>query len=313
MDYFLCMDAFVRVAEVGNFSEVARQLNVSKSVVTSRIQQLEEFVGVPLFHRTTRNVSLSESGMAYFDECSQLLAKANQIVDQMRNCRHSPSGLLRVHAIPGFVLNHFSAFLGRFTERYPAINLDLVVNDLVIDPVREGFDCALQLFSPISEELVQRKLFPIHRLFCASPTYIRRHPAITRPEDLTHHNLGLYSRYPTRDKWLFSNEHETIELALTPKIKTNSVHFLRDIARDGQAIVCLPTIVAAQDIIRGDLVPLVANYQLPKYWMSAVYPHTQRNAVKLKLFLDQLFQEFHSPPWDEALARHGAHAIAMNP
>lgn len=304
MDYFLCMDAFVRVAEVGNFSEVARQLNVSKSVVTSRVQQLEEFIGVPLFHRTTRNVSLSESGQAYFDECSQLLAKANQIVEQMRNARHSPSGLLRVHAIPGFVLCHFSGFLRRFSERYPDINFDLVVNDLVIDPVREGFDCALQLFSPISEELVQRKLFPIHRVFCASPEYIASHTPITVPQDLMAHQLGLYSRYPTRDKWIFSNGEEEIELALTPKIKTTSVHFLRDIALDGLAVVCLPTIVASRFIINGQLIPLISNYRLPQYWMSAVYPHTQRNAVKLKLFLDQLCQEFGTPPWDEALAAH---------
>lgn len=306
MDHFLSMDAFVRVAEVGSFAEVARQLNVSKSVVTTRIQQLEEFVGVPLFHRSTRNVRLSEVGEVYYDECSNLVAKANEVVDHMRQFRGSPTGVLRVHGIPGFVLGHMADFLLKFKAKNPGITFDFVVNDLVIDPVKEGFDCALQIFAPISEELIQKKLFPVRRVFCASQAYLDANTPILHPLDLVQHPLGLYSRYPTKDKWSFDDGYELVETELKPMIRTNAVHFLKEIAMASGAVVCLPTIVAAKEILAGNLVPVLRGYQMPHYWLSAVYPKTQRNSIKLKLFLEQVSEEFaESPPWDMDLVAKG--------
>lgn len=311
MDHFLSMDAFVRVAEVGSFVEVARQLNVSKSVITTRVQQLEEFVGAPLFHRSTRNVRLSEIGEAYFDECAQVVAHANQVVDQMRQFKASPTGILRIHAIPGLVLGHMAGSLLRFQEQHPSINFDFVVNDLVIDPVKEGFDCALQIFAPISEDLVQKKLFPIRRVFCASPAYLESHAPIVHPLNLQEHKLGLYSRYPTKDKWVFDDGFERMELELKPHVRSNSVHFLKDIAIESGAVVCLPTIVAATEIMAGRLVPVLRGYRLPFYWLSAVFPKTQRNSIKVRLFLDHIIRDFAaSPPWDIELVKAG-HLPAM--
>src|SRR5437870_5401956 len=169
MDRFLSIEAFVRVADTQSFAEAARQMRVAKSVITTRVQQLEDFVGAPLFHRTTRNVRLSEIGSAYYRECAELVGRANALVDDMRTMKGSPTGLLRVHALPGFVLGHLAKLLREFQERYPGIVLDLVVNDAVIDPVKEGYDCALQIFPASSEELVARHLFPVRRIFCASP------------------------------------------------------------------------------------------------------------------------------------------------
>lgn len=166
MDRFQSIDAFVRVAESSSFADVARQLGVSKSVITSRVQQLEEFVGAPLFHRTTRHVRLSEMGELFYKECADLIARANGLVDQMRDSRDTPTGTLRIHALPGFVLGHMAHVLSRFQNLYPGIAIDLTVNDAVVDPVKEGFDCALQIFPPASEDLIERRLFQVHRIFC---------------------------------------------------------------------------------------------------------------------------------------------------
>lgn len=303
MDYFNCLDAFVRVAEVGNFAEVSRQLGVSRSVITTRIKQLESHVGVPLFHRSTRSVSLSQVGQSYYDECAQLVARANEIVDGMRSARRSPSGLLRVHGLPGLVLGHMAGFLREFSERYPGIYFDFVVNDAIVDPVKEGFDCALQLFAPISEDLVQRKLFPVHRLFCASPAYLSGHASIDHPLDLQEHTLGLYSRYPIKDKWLFEKACERVDVCLSPTFKSNSIHFLKEIALENMGVVCLPSFVCSKEILAGTLAPVLGEYWLSSYWLSAVYPKTQRNSVRLKLFLDELTLAFPSPPsWDIELA-----------
>ena len=302
MDRFQSIDAFVRVAESSNFADVARQLGVSKSVITSRVQQLEEFVGAPLFHRTTRHVRLSEIGELFYKECADLIARANGLVDQMRDSRVTPTGTLRIHALPGFVLGHMAHLLSQFQNQYPGIAIDLTVNDTVVDPVKEGFDCALQIFPPASEDLIERRLFQVRRIFCASPDYLAAHPQISEPEDLQCHRLGLYSRYPSRDRWIFTGTDRQVILDLKPALRTNSVHMLRDYAIDGGGVVCIPTIVAAEAIVTGKLKLLIENYQLSHFWFSAVFPKTQRNMFKLRLFLDHITSSFSEiPPWDHAL------------
>jgi len=302
VDTFQSIDAFVRVAEAFRFADVARQLGVSKSVITSRVQQLEEFVGAPLFHRTTRHVRLSEIGELFHKECADLIARANGLVDQMRDSRVAPTGTLRIHALPGFVLGHMAHLLNEFQNAYPGIAIDLTVNDAVVDPIKEGFDCALQIFPPASEELIERRLFQVRRVFCAAPDYLAQHPLINQPEDLLHHRLGLYSRYPSRDRWIFNGTARQVILDLKPALRTNSVHMLRDYAIDGGGVVCIPTIVAADAVADGQLSLLLPDFQLSHFWFSAVYLKTQRNMFKLRLFLDHITRSFSEiPPWDSAM------------
>ncbi|HJW11197.1 MAG TPA: LysR family transcriptional regulator [Albitalea sp.] len=308
MDRFLSIEAFVRVAQTQSFVEAARQLRLSKSVVTTRVQQLEELLGGPLFHRTTRAVRLSEMGQAFLRDCSEVVNRTNEIVDSMREVRGSPAGLLRVHALTGFVLGHLAQLLRDFQERYPQIMLDLFVSDAVIDPVKQGFDVALQIFPPSSEELVSRRLFPVRRVFCASPDYLKRRGTPKHPRDLYGHRLGLYSGYPTRDRWVFHREgKEPIAIELKPMLMSNSVHLLRDYGCEHAGIVCLPTLVASDAVCQGKLKVVLAEYQLSSFWLSAVYPRTQRGAFKLKLFIETLAASFAGgePPWDHALIERG--------
>ncbi len=306
MDRFLAIDAFVRVAETQSFVEAARQMRVSRSVVTARIQQLEAFVGAPLFHRNTRSVRLSELGQAFLRDCVELVGRTNEVVDQMREVTTSPTGRLRVHALPGFVLGHLAQVLQRFQTRYPQIVLDMIVNDAAIDPVKEGFDCALQIFPPRSEELISKKLFPVRRVFCATPEYVRRHGLPRHPRDLMGHRIGWYSGYPTRERLAFHGAAETVQLELKPVLLTNSVHLLREYALENAGIVCIPTLVAADAILDGRLRLMLPEFPLSAFWLSVFYPTTVRSALKLKLFLDVLEQNFAGPPpWDEALIGRG--------
>lgn len=307
MDRFLAIDAFVRVAETQSFVEAARQMRVSRSVVTTRIQQLEAFVGAPLFHRNTRSVRLSELGQAFLRDCVELVGRTNEVVDQMREVTTSPTGRLRVHALPGFVLGHLAQVLQRFQERYPQIVLDMIVNDAAIDPVKEGFDCALQIFPPRSEELVSKKLFPVRRVFCATPEYVRRHGLPRHPRDLLGHRIGWYSGYPTRERLAFHGEAGTVQLELKPVLLTNSVHLLREYALEHAGIVCLPTLVASEAVLNGRLRLMLPEHPISSFWLSVFYPSTVRSALKLKLFLDVLEQGFAGvlPPWDRPLLERG--------
>ncbi|WP_280156301.1 LysR family transcriptional regulator [Piscinibacter sp. XHJ-5] len=308
MDRFLSIEAFVRVAQAQSFAEAARQLRLSKSVVTTRVQQLEELLGGPLFHRTTRAVRLSEMGQAFFRDCHELVNRTNEVVDQMREVGGTPAGLLRVHALTGFVLGHLAQLLAEFQERYPQIHLDLFVSDAVIDPVKQGFDVALQIFPPSSEELVSRRLFPVRRIFCASPDYLKRRGTPKHPRDLFGHRLGLYSGYPTRDRWVFHRDgDEPVMLDLKPTLMSNSVHLLREYGCEHAGIVCLPTLVASEWIAKGQLKVILADFQLSSFWLSAVYPRTQRGAFKLRLFIESLAASFAGgePPWDKVLIDRG--------
>jgi DNA-binding transcriptional LysR family regulator len=302
VDRFSAIETFVRVAESRSFAEAARQLRLSRSVVTARIQQLEAFVGAPLFHRNTRSVQLSEFGQTFLRDCTELVGRTNEVVDQMRDVTTSPRGRLRIHALPGFVLGHLARVLQEFQERYPQIVLDIVVNDAAIDPVKEGFDCALQIFPPRSEELISKKLFPVRRVFCASPDYMKRHGTPRLPRDLKGHRIGWYSGYPTRERLVFHGPGEPVSLDLQPVLLTNSVHLLREYALEHAGIVCLPTLVATEAVLSGSLRLVLAEHQLSSFWLSIFYPTTVRTSLKLKLFLEALSASFSGvPPWDKAL------------
>jgi DNA-binding transcriptional LysR family regulator len=330
MDRFLAIDAFVRVAEARSFAEAARQMRVSRSVVTARIQQLEQFVGAPLLHRNTRSVRLSDLGQTFLRDCIELVGRTNEVVDQMREVTTSPVGRLRVHALPGFVLGHLAQLLQEFQARYPQIVLDIVVNDAAIDPVKEGFDCALQIFPPRSEELVSRKLFPVRRVFCATPMYLRRYGVPREPRDLLRHRLGWYSGYPTRERVAFypraasaapaapaasagsadtakaAARKPTVSLELKPTLLTNSVHLLREYAAEHAGIVCLPTLVASPAVLAGEFVLVLPKTQLSSFWLSVFYPQAARSSLKLKLFVEALVKSFAgTPPWDAALIDKG--------
>jgi DNA-binding transcriptional LysR family regulator len=307
MDRFEVIETFVRVAQTQSFAEAARQLRVAKSVVTGRIKQLEEHVGAPLFHRSTRVVRLSDTGHVFLRDCMDLIARGNDVMDRMREARVGPAGILRVHALTGFVLGHFASLLRVFQVNYPDIRLELIVSDNVVDPVQAGVDCALQIFPAASTALVSRPLFAVRRVFCATPGYLRTHGTPESPRELHEHALGLYSGYPTRDRWTFHHAgRASLTIYMRAALLTNSVHLLREYALEDAGIVCLPTLVAGDEILEGHLQVVLPEHQLSSFALSAVYAATSRNAFKLKLFIEHIAAAFTPvPPWDAALVARG--------
>ena len=314
VDRFLCIQAFVRVAESQSFANAARQLGVTPSVITSRIKQLEAFVEAPLFHRSTRNVSLSEAGARFFDECADLITQVDSVTDRMRLAQKTPSGMLRVQVLPGFALGHLGRAIKDFSAAYPDINIDITVSDKTANPVDEGYDVAFQIFRSGAETLIERPLFPVRRLFCASPQYLKKAGTPQCPADLLRHSLGMYSGYPTRNRWIFHRGDEEINIELPAKIRSNSVHLLHDFALTGGGITCLPTLVCGQDLLVRNLVPLLTDYELQTLELLAIYPTTQRRAVKLKLFVEFIVKRFSGEPeWDHALRKLGSQNTAPQP
>ncbi|MGU7782182.1 LysR family transcriptional regulator [Burkholderia sp. PU8-34] len=302
MDLFQSMEAFVRAAEAQSFANAARQLGVAKSVVTARVKQLEEHFGVPLFHRSTRAVRLSELGESYYRECSALVNKVHELSARSSNDPQALAGTLHVHVLPGFALGHFSRVLTDFREAYPRIEFVVTVNDRVIDPVQEGFDLALQIYPAASNLLIERRLFPVRGTLCAAPDYLKEEPPVETPLDLLRHDFACYSYYPWGDRWPLMRGSERFEIALSPVLKTNSVHLLLEFARAGAGIAYLPTMVAAADLLEQRLTRVLPDYAAPPLWLSAVYPASHRATAKVKAFVDFLRTRYaREPQWDKAL------------
>ena len=306
MDRLLITEAFVRVAQTGSFAKAAEQLGVTRSVITNRVQQLETFINSPLFHRSTRHVRLSDIGEAYFQECADMVAGFHGLTEKMRNQRSNLTGQLRVQVLQGFAIDHLGPMLAEFTAMYPEIEFDVVVNDRVVDPIEEGFDIAFQMFPPMAERLVVRKLFNVHRLFCASPAYLREHDAPKHPEQLKDHRIALYGGYPSRNRWQFTRGEECIDLTLHGQVRSSSVHLLRDYALSGAGITCLPTLLASNELLAGRLVPILTEYRLSSFDFAAVYPETQRRALKVRTLIDFLIGRIgDTPQWDQLLLDRG--------
>jgi DNA-binding transcriptional LysR family regulator len=154
--------------------------------------------------------------------------------------------------------------------------------------------------------LIARRIFPVRRLFLATPEYVARFGMPRRPEELLRHRLGVYDGYPTRNHWRFVRGKKTVDIDLPANLRTNSVHLLREHALSHAAIVCIPTIAAADDIVAGRLTPVLYGYRLSSFWLSAVYPATHRYSVKVKLFVDFIQEKFAGePPWDRVLKTNG--------
>lgn len=302
MDLFLSIEAFVRVVEAKSFSGAARQIGVVKSVVTTRVKQLEEQLGATLFHRSTRAIKLSEIGELYYRDCGDLMRKVQELSARSQRESASLRGTLRIQVLPGFALGHFSKALADFRDTYPKIEFEVTVNDRVVDPVQEGLDLVLQVYPAASNSLVERRLFPIRKVFCATPDYLGKEPMLETPLDLHKHDFACYPYYPWGDKWPFAKGGEHFEISLSPVLKTNSVHLLLEFARFGAGVVCLPTMVAAPDLLERRLIRVLPEYSTPLLWLTAVYPASHRSTAKLKLFLDFLSERFPGEPqWDKAL------------
>lgn len=306
MDRLDCMEAFVRVAQSKSFIKAAEQLNVTRSVISTRIQQLEKSINAPLFHRSTRSVRLSEIGEKYYPECVELIQKFEKLTEEMSEAKSNLRGRLRIYMAPGFALSFFSQTLSQFTEQYQDIELDLVINDRVIDPISSGFDIVFQMFPPKGDSLVERKIFQINRVLCASPNFISKHGQPNHPSELINFALSYYSGYPERNKIRFMNGQNFQEQLVSTRVSSNSIHLLHDFALSDGAITCLPTLVARESLFTKKLIPLLVDFPIQNYALRAVFPPNSRNLSKIRCILDFIINSISTfPEWDEKLIQKG--------
>jgi len=296
------MTAFARVAETGSFSEAARRLRSSKSVVSRQIAALESELGVRLLHRSTRALTLTEAGRGYFDQLVRILADIDEANLSVSHLQAAPRGRLRVNAAMSFGIRHLAPAIPDFLARCPEVKIDLTLNDRFVDLVDEGYDMAVRIGHLIESSLVARRLAPLRRVVCASPAYLAARGVPATPDDLAGHECLRYSNIPVGDEWTFTAPDGRARSAeVTGRLRVNNGDALRIAALEGLGLACLPTFIVGEDLRAGTLVPVLEGAAHQSGGVFAVYPHARHLSPKVRAFIDFLVERFGpNPPWDRA-------------
>lgn len=286
MDRLDGMRLFARVVERRSFTAAASDLGIPRSTATEVMKQLEARLGVRLLQRTTRLVSPTPEGEAYYERCIAILNDVEDADGSFRSAQ--PSGNLRVDA-PGlltrtFLLPHFPAFL----ERYPKIELHLGQGDRLVDLVREGFDCVLRVGAPSERGLTMKRLGLIQEIICASPAYLARYGRPKAPDDLAKHVAIGFVSSRTREVMPFelSEEGRVREIAMTNRLTVNQSDTAADLARLGLGLIQAPRYRFERDLADGTLVEVLAKYRPRPTPLVALYPKSRQLSPRVRAFVD---------------------------
>ena len=288
MDRLTSLTAFVRVVDSGGFSAAGRHLNMSTTMVSNHVQSLEDRLGARLLNRTTRKVSLTEIGRAYYDRCTQILADIEQADDIAGAMQSTPRGTLRVYTAT-HIIPFIAPVVGEFLAAYPDVKVDLTMGERVIDILDEGFDIAVRLTPPPDSSLIVRSLATWRHVLCCSPSYLEKHPRPRQLSELAQHNCVRHALYPFEDGWHFADRKGAPAVVrISGNLLTNSGETLRLAALEGVGISLAAGFLVHDDLESGRLIRLLPEYRPVEMSMNAVYPHRHHLSAKVRTFIDLL-------------------------
>lgn len=304
MDRFDAMRAFVQVLESGSYTKAALQLNLHKATVSQQIQQLEDKLGTRLLTRTTRSVTPTQEGLAYYRHACTIVQQVDEVETLLRKGTSAPAGHLRIDVPAAMGRLVFAPEMRNFLERYPKITLELGCTDRAVDLVHEGVDCALRGGQLPDSRLSARRVGDLRFVLCASPHYIEQHGLPQTPEDLSrHHQVGfvLASTGKIRPVTLTSDERKA-EFDVPARFVTTDSAAALSAGLDGLGLVVLAEFVAKHYLTSGALVRVLPGWNCPSLPLHLVTPTTRKRAARVQVFMD----------WAHALLlrRMGAHLDA---
>jgi DNA-binding transcriptional LysR family regulator len=293
------MALFARVVEARSFSEAARRLGLSKSVVSKAVTRLEKSIGARLLNRTTRAMSLTEAGTVFYGHCARILEELEAAKLAVGQFHAQPQGLLRVSASVAFGTLHIAPALPDFLARYPQVRIDMEIGDRFVDLADEGFDVAIRIAKEPSPNLVARKLAGVNRKICATPDYFQHHGVPEAPADLARHNCLTYTHFNPQDPWRLKGPAGDISVNATGNLRLNDDEALSAAVLGGLGIALLPTFIIGRDLQAGRLLAVLSDYVPLERHIWAVYLPNRHLAGKVRAFIDFLVERFAPQPyWD---------------
>jgi DNA-binding transcriptional LysR family regulator len=293
------MRVFSQVVESGNFSSAAARLGLSTTAASRYVAELEAHLQTRLLNRTTRRVSLTESGRAFYERSVQLLADLEEAEQEAQRAAVVPRGTIRLTTSVNFGVRHVAPAIADFLTAHAEVRFDVSLSDRIVDLVEEGFDLGIRIGAPGSENIVARKLGETRLVPCASPEYLAARGAPQVPEDLERHNCFTYEYVRPRHLWQFrdasGNERA---VRVSGNLHSNNGDLLAEVAARGAGIVFEPAYIVGPEVRAGRLVPLLQDFAPRPLPIYAVYPSRKHLSAKVRLFVEFLITRFsQAPDW----------------
>jgi DNA-binding transcriptional LysR family regulator len=300
VDRFENMNAFIRVVEVGSISGAADKLGVAKSAISRRLKELEEHLGVELFHRTTRRMNLTDTGRAFYHQAVRILEDVLESELTASQAHGTLKGSLKIALPSSFGIMHVGPAINDFATDHPEIEFDLDFNDREINLMQEGFDLAIRIAKLPDSSLIARHLAPIQTVMCASPIYLEQMGTPQSPDELRGHQCLVYSLLRDFEYWYLTDSNgKEISIKIHPYLKASTGEFLKDAAVEGRGIILVPSFIAYKEIESGALVSVLKNYKPLQLDVYAIYPQTRHLSQRVRAFVDFLVKRFEGTPyWD---------------
>lgn len=301
MDRLLSLRVFVSVVETGSFVRAAERLHLSTTATSRHVAELEKSLGARLLQRSTRRLSLTETGGAYFERCRQILADLEEADSLASEGANQPRGKLRISLPHSFGLRYVAPKIPDFCARFPGLQLEMNFSDRTVDLVEDGVDVAIRISGKLQTTLIAKRLARIRMAICAAPAYLEKMGTPQTPEELRDHRCLTYDYAASGDSWHVLKNGVEIVVPIRSYFRTNSGDMTRLAALAGQGIVLQPTFLVGDDLRSGALVKILADYDLPEYTAYAVYLAGAGRSARVGAFVDFFSAMFggETPSWDK--------------
>ncbi|MCC7079843.1 MAG: LysR family transcriptional regulator [Burkholderiales bacterium] len=295
------MAIFARVVEDKSFSAAARRLNLSKSLVSKHVAQLEKSLGARLLNRTTRALSLTEAGAACYEHCARIVEELEEARRAVSHLHSEPRGLLRVSVPVAFGRLHVATALPGFLATYPELKIDIVTTDRFVDLAEEAYDVVVRIVDQPTPNLVARKLAPVRRKMVGTPEYFARHGAPRTLEDLQQHNCLTYTYINPQDPWRLRGPDGDISVRASGNLRINDDDALAEAVLGGLGLALLPTFIIGEQLQAGRLQSVLSEYIPLERHIYAVYLANRHVSAKVRAFIDFLVKRYGPQPyWDRS-------------
>ena len=294
------MALFVRIVDAGSITKAAEQLNIAKSAVSRRLKDLETRLGSQLISRTTRQSHLTQAGEQYYQKVTHILGEVVALNEETSGTPTRIEGTLKLTAPLSFGLMHLNDVIDDYAKQHPDLTFELDFSDRHTDLIEEGFELAIRIRALQDSSYQAKRLALIRYVLCASPEYLDNMGVPKTVEDLATHEFLQYGMSKSSTIELLDEQGKKHQVAIKAKIKANNGDFLREMAVKGHGIAFLPTFITYQTLARGELVPIMQQYQLPTLNAYAVYPKNRFLSQRCRYLIDFIAQRFGDDPyWDK--------------
>jgi len=292
VDTIAGMKVFAAVAGQGSFTDGARQAGISTKLASKYVGQLEQHLGAQLFNRTTRSVTLTDTGRAYLDRCQPLLEQFDELEGLVQQRQTELAGRIRITAPTGYGSLKLVHLLYPFQVAHPKVSIELHLSDAHVSLVEEGFDLAVRFGALKDSSLVGRKLMDMPILCCAAPSYLEKHGRPKDPAELVDHNCLLHNFKTVSDQWVFDGPDGPTTVTMSGNFRADTPLAVAHMASDGLGIACLPQYTAQPFIASGQLETLFAQHKLRTMGLYAVYPPSRHLTARIRAVIDHLADQF---------------------